>query len=68
MTVGKNRHVQSVEQFLGVDNMGTQANYALRLPLSLKSGAEQVAREDGSTLNQKWPRKFEQIFKWKLWA
>jgi hypothetical protein len=32
--------------------MGTQANYALRLPLSLKSGAEQVAREDGSTLNQ----------------
>lgn len=52
MTAGKNRHVQSVEQFLGVDNMGTQANYALRLPLSLKSGAEQVAREDGSTLNQ----------------
>jgi hypothetical protein len=32
--------------------MGTQANYALRLPLSLKSGAEQFAREDGSTLNQ----------------
>jgi hypothetical protein len=32
--------------------MGTQANYALRLPLSLKSGAELVAREDGSTLNQ----------------
>jgi hypothetical protein len=32
--------------------MGTQANYALRLPLSLKSGAEQMAREDGSTLNQ----------------
>ncbi len=32
--------------------MGTQSNYALRLPLSLKAGAEQVAREDGSTLNQ----------------
>ncbi len=32
--------------------MGTQSNYALRLPVSLKTGAEQVAREDGSTLNQ----------------
>ena len=32
--------------------MGTQSNYALRLPLSLKTGAEQVAREDGTTLNQ----------------
>jgi len=32
--------------------MGTQSNYALRLPVSLKVGAEQVAREDGSTLNQ----------------
>ncbi|MEO6291628.1 MAG: pilus assembly protein HicB [Burkholderiaceae bacterium] len=32
--------------------MGTQSNYALRLPVSLKSGAEQVAREDGTTLNQ----------------
>ena len=32
--------------------MGTQSNYALRLPISLKSGAEQMAREDGSTLNQ----------------
>ncbi len=32
--------------------MGTQSNYALRLPISLKAGAEQVAREDGSTLNQ----------------
>ena len=32
--------------------MGTNSNYALRLPISLKSGAEQVAREDGSTLNQ----------------
>jgi hypothetical protein len=32
--------------------MGTQSNYALRLPVSLKAGAEQVAREDGSTLNQ----------------
>ncbi|PAT36342.1 toxin-antitoxin system HicB family antitoxin [Vandammella animalimorsus] len=32
--------------------MGTSSNYALRLPRSLKAGAEQVAREDGSTLNQ----------------
>ncbi|MEY3613077.1 MAG: hypothetical protein RJB14_2799 [Pseudomonadota bacterium] len=32
--------------------MGTQSNYALRLPLSLKAGAEKVAREDGTTLNQ----------------
>lgn len=32
--------------------MGTQSNYALRLPQSLKAGAELVAREDGSTLNQ----------------
>jgi hypothetical protein len=32
--------------------MGTQSNYALRLPISLKAGAEQVAREDGSALNQ----------------
>ena len=32
--------------------MGTQSNYALRLPVSLKSGAEQMARADGSTLNQ----------------
>ena len=32
--------------------MGTQSNYALRLPVSLKGGAEQFAREDGSTLNQ----------------
>ena len=32
--------------------MGTQSNYALRLPVSLKAGAEQVAREDGTTLNQ----------------
>ena len=32
--------------------MGTQSNYALRLPLSLKAGAEQLAREDGTTLNQ----------------
>ncbi len=32
--------------------MGTQSNYALRLPLSLKAGAVLVAREDGSTLNQ----------------
>ncbi|MDO5625832.1 MAG: YlcI/YnfO family protein [Pseudomonadota bacterium] len=32
--------------------MGTPSNYALRLPRSLKTGAEQAAREDGSTLNQ----------------
>lgn len=32
--------------------LGTQSNYALRLPASLKCGAEQMAREDGSTLNQ----------------
>lgn len=32
--------------------MGTPSNYALRLPVSLKTGAEQVAREDGTTLNQ----------------
>ena len=32
--------------------MGTQSNYALRLPSSLKAGAEQAAREDGTTLNQ----------------
>ena len=32
--------------------MGSQSNYALRLPISLKAGAEKVAREDGSTLNQ----------------
>ena len=32
--------------------MGTQSNDSLRLPLSLKAGAEQVAREDGTTLNQ----------------
>ncbi len=32
--------------------MGSQSNYALRLPISLKAGAEQVARADGSTLNQ----------------
>lgn len=32
--------------------MGTPSNYALRLPRSLKAGAEQAAREDGSTLNQ----------------
>ncbi|MEN9373441.1 MAG: hypothetical protein RIR79_993 [Pseudomonadota bacterium] len=32
--------------------MGSQSNYALRLPISLKAGAEKVAREDGTTLNQ----------------
>jgi hypothetical protein len=32
--------------------MGTTSNYALRLPASLKTAAEEVAREDGATLNQ----------------
>ncbi len=32
--------------------MGSQSNYALRLPSSLKAGAEVVARQDGTTLNQ----------------
>ncbi|MDZ4124699.1 MAG: pilus assembly protein HicB, partial [Hydrogenophaga sp.] len=32
--------------------MGSPSNYALRLPASLKAGAEKVAREDGTTLNQ----------------
>jgi hypothetical protein len=32
--------------------MGTTSNYALRLPASLKTAAEEVARADGATLNQ----------------
>jgi hypothetical protein len=32
--------------------LGSQSNYALRLPSSLKAGAEVVARQDGTTLNQ----------------
>lgn len=32
--------------------MGTNSNYALRLPASLKRAVEEVAREDGTTLNQ----------------
>jgi hypothetical protein len=32
--------------------VGSQSNYALRLPSSLKAGAESMAREDGTTLNQ----------------
>jgi hypothetical protein len=32
--------------------MKTTSNYALRLPASLKKSAEEVAREDGTTLNQ----------------
>lgn len=32
--------------------MGTNSNYALRLPASLKQSIEQVAREDGTSLNQ----------------
>ncbi len=32
--------------------MRSPSNYALRLPASLKKAAEQVARQDGATLNQ----------------
>jgi uncharacterized protein (DUF1778 family) len=32
--------------------MGTNSNYALRLPASLKQSIEQVARDDGTSLNQ----------------
>jgi hypothetical protein len=32
--------------------MATSSNYALRLPASLKKAVEQVAREDGTTINQ----------------
>lgn len=32
--------------------MGTKSNYALRLPESLKKAVEDVARRDGTTLNQ----------------
>ena len=32
--------------------MRTSSNYALRLPASLKRAVEEVAREDGTTLNQ----------------
>ena len=32
--------------------MSMSSNYALRLPASLKVVAEEVAREDGTTLNQ----------------
>jgi hypothetical protein len=32
--------------------MGTTSNYALRLPVSLKQSVEQVARDDGTSLNQ----------------
>jgi hypothetical protein len=32
--------------------MRTSSNYALRLPISLKRAVEEVAREDGTTLNQ----------------
>lgn len=32
--------------------MGTTSNYALRLPASLKNSVEQVARDDGTSLNQ----------------
>jgi hypothetical protein len=32
--------------------MRTSSNYALRLPASLKRAVEEIAREDGTTLNQ----------------
>ncbi len=32
--------------------MATTSNYALRLPRSLKKAVEQMAREDGTSLNQ----------------
>ena len=32
--------------------MGTSSNYALRMPASLKQGATEFARADGTTLNQ----------------
>jgi hypothetical protein len=32
--------------------MRASSNYALRLPTSLKRAVEEVAREDGTTLNQ----------------
>jgi hypothetical protein len=32
--------------------MRTSSNYALRLPTSLERAVEEVAREDGTTLNQ----------------
>ena len=32
--------------------MGTNSNYALRLPVSLKQSVEQLAKDDGTSLNQ----------------
>lgn len=32
--------------------MGTNSNYALRLPASLKQSVEQIAKDDGTSLNQ----------------
>ena len=32
--------------------MATKSNYALRMPASLKAGAERIAAADGTTLNQ----------------
>jgi hypothetical protein len=32
--------------------MGTNSNYALRMPISLKQGVTDFARADGTTLNQ----------------
>lgn len=32
--------------------MGTNSNYALRMPISLKQGVADFARADGTTLNQ----------------
>ncbi len=32
--------------------MGTNSNYALRIPTSLKQSVEQVAQQDGTSINQ----------------
>lgn len=32
--------------------MGTNSNYALRIPTSLKQSVEQVAQQDGTSMNQ----------------
>ena len=50
--VGDARVARPHNIFFKEHDIGSQSNYALRLPISLKAGAEKVAREDGSTLNQ----------------
>lgn len=32
--------------------MGTNSNYALRIPTSLKQSVEQIAQQDGTSINQ----------------